>query len=259
MSIILLLITYLTGVSANSYGLSGLFNEASGSADAIFSNPAVLPPSKFAIVFGMRQNFFMSELTDFHFGVSTGTKRFGIGLGVTKMGIKDVVADYRLLAGIKFAVRGFKVGLNSRIGYLRSLEAGEDSLRRITYSMDLGLAWRIRMFNFYMSYLNFLRPSEGLLTSTEKSESELLLGTAFSIPEPVTWFLGVDIWRKKVSYRVASEMWFTKGFGIRFGILERELRLGLCLRTEDYGVDLSFGSSRELGTTYVITTHYSLK
>lgn len=255
-TLIVLLISYLSGVSAQNYGLAGLYNPSSLKSDAVFINPALLPDSRMSGVLGLRQSYFMSELTDFHFSFSTKISRVGLGLGVVKSGIKDVVSDYTFLigAGVK---RGFAgTGLNVRFKYLKNIE---DNLSRSSVSMDCGFFAKVYMFDIMLSYLNFLQPSQGFEDTGEKSESELILATSFKIPEPVTWMIGVNRTPSKTSYRIGSELWFTEGFGLRLGIMDREVRLGLALKTETYGIDVSFGSSRELGTSYVISTNYSIR
>ncbi len=254
--ITVIFISYLSGVSASSYGLGGLFNVAHGNAGAVFENPALLPETRGSFVFGVRQNYFMSELTDVHAAFSKSFKKFSFGLGVHKSGIKDVVSEYTVLTGLGYRISNLSAGLSSRIFYLRNLE--DTNLKRTALSMDLGLFYKFFIFDFSISYLNILRPSLGFITTTEKSNSEFIMATSFKIPEPVTWSAGVNWSGSSLSYRLASELWFTRGFGLRIGILERELRMGLALKAENYGVDISFGSSRELGTTYVITTHYRL-
>lgn len=252
----LLILSYLTGVTASSYGLGGLAYFSFPSSEAIFANPALLPNMRGSFALGVRQNYFMAELTDFHTSLSTSYRNLGFGFGLHKTGIKDVVSEYVFLTGLRYRISRVSLGLNTRVFYLRDLE--DSNFSRATFSMDLGLHATLSIFQFSLSYLNILKPSLGLIDRSEKSASELVFATAFKIPEPVTWLMGFDWTKGGFNYRLGSELWFTKGFGLRLGILEREIRMGLALKADKYGVDISFGSSRELGTTYVITTHYRL-
>jgi hypothetical protein len=256
MIIKLLILGYLSGVTASSYGLGGLISFSVPSSEAVFANPALLPDSRGSFALGVRQNYFMVELTDFHTALSTSYRNIGFGFGLHKTGIKDVVSEYLFLTGVRYRISRVSFGLNTRVFYLRDLE--DNNLSRAAFSMDLGLHTMLSIFQFSLSYLNVLKPSIGLIDRSEKSASELVFITAFKIPEPVTWLLGFDWTNSGFNYRLGSELWFTKGFGLRLGILEREIRMGLALKADKYGVDISFGSSRELGTSYVITTHYRL-
>ncbi|MDI6851044.1 MAG: hypothetical protein QMD82_03800 [bacterium] len=250
------LIGYLSGVSAQTYALGGLYNPSSLKSDAVFINPSMIPNSKFSGVLGIRQSYFASELTDIHFSASTKINKLGLALGILKTGIKDVYSDYTFLMGVGFKKSNCGVGINSRIKYLKNIE---DDLASSSLSLDYGLFAKVGIFNFSLMHLNFLRTSVGFYDRSEKSLDELLFFTSFNIPEPVTWVLGIDKTPEKMTYRFGTELWFTEGFGLRVAVLEREIRLGLGLKTDTYGVDISFGSSRELGTTYLISTSYTIR
>ncbi|MBP7703420.1 MAG: hypothetical protein KA126_06005 [Candidatus Hydrothermae bacterium] len=255
-TLILLSVFCLTGASSQSYSLAGLYNPFDSKSDAIFVNPALLPDSRFSGVLGLRQNYLMSDLTDFHLSVSGKFWKLRAGLGLLEGGIKDIVSDYTFLAGLGMMNSFFGAGLSTRVGYLKNIE---DNLTASSFSIDYGLCARLSIFEFTFSHLNALRPSRGFTDKSEKSESEMLFMISFQVPQSVTWMLGLDRTSSKTSYRIGSEMWFTRGFGLRIGLMDREVRLGLCLKTDTYGIDVAFGSSRELGTTVVISTNYSVR
>jgi len=255
-NIAILIVSYLSGVSAQTYALGGLYNPSSIRSDAVFINPSMIPDSKFSGVLGVRQNYFASELTDFHLSASTKISRVGLALGVLKSGIKDIYSDYTFLVGAGFKQRNWGIGVNSRVKYLKNIE---DNITTSSFSLDYGLFAKVSIFKLSLMHLNVLRPSLGFYERSEKSPDELLFFTSFNLPEPVTWMMGIERTPEKTTYRLGSELWFTEGFGLRVAVLEREIRLGLSLKTDTYGVDFSFGSSRELGTTYVISTSYTIK
>ncbi len=250
-----MILGYLSGVVANSYALAGLFNPESNRSDAIFSNPALISDNKFSGVIGVRQNYFMSELTDFHASLSTKIWRSNLALGVLKRGIKDVLSDYTFLLGSGYKTDHFGIGISGRIKYLFNLE---DNLKATSISLDYGFFARWNIFNFSFSHLNALRSSLSFDGNSGKTPSELNFQASLRLPEPASWFFGVSYDGEKVYYRIGSEVWFTEGFGIRVGIQERDIRLGLGLKTERYGIDFAFGSSRELGTTVLISTNYNI-
>jgi len=251
------LISYIISPGdAVTYSLAGLYPPQELYSEAIFINPAlVLNSGRFSTTLTFKDFYFMKDFREIAFSAGTVAKKTGIGVGITSKGIPGIYSENTYLLALAKKILDIRAGLGARI---IEIKAPEDNLNRRVFSVDYGLSYSYSVFTFSFSHLNALSPDVALVGAGEKSNPLVSAQININKPQSVNWLFGYEKNGSHEELLLGSEMWFSKGFGVRIGLRKRRIYMGLALKTPSWGINVSFGSHRELGTSYVISTFYVL-
>jgi len=255
--VLFFLISYIVSPGdAVTYSLAGLYPPQELHCEAIFINPALLLNSgRFSTTLTFKDFYFMKDFREITFSTGTVLKNTGLGAGISSKGIPGVYSENTYLLALAKEIFKIKVGLGAR---MIEIKAPEDNLTKRVFSVDYGLSYSYSIFTLSFSHLNVLSPDIAVVGSGEESNPLLSVQININKPSSVNWIYGYEKNGDREDFVIGSEMWFSKGFGVRIGLRERRIYMGLALKTPSWGINVSFGSHRELGTSYVISTFYVL-
>ncbi len=160
--------------------------------------------------------------------------------------LSDIYTEGTFITGGVFKISNISVGANLRAVY-ETLE-NENSILKGTFDFSL-------LFNHYpfmagYALFNILRPD---LTFSSGEKSKIAQRGLISLNYPSSVFFTVG-YEKNGSYEspfLSTEVWFTHGFNVVFGIQNNTVEGGIGLRGKRMGMGVRIKSHTLMGPTYI--------
>ncbi len=191
-----------------------------------------------------------SELThaslDFTYRIKSNLFLFS---GIKTRKLSDIYSENTALLGTAIKIKHFSASVNAR-GIYQNI--GE-SLFKTT--LDISGTYFRSPFILTYSIMNVLTPNLNF-KSEEKSKVSQRFLIALNYPQSVYFTFGYEKTQSSESPFISTEVWFTRGFNIVFGIENNGVEGGISLRSKNFGIGIRIKSQTIMGPTYI--TYLSL-
>ncbi len=177
-------------------------------------------------------------------------KRFGniyAYSGIKHRDLSSIYTENTFILGSAYRYRFVSMAMNLRLINLHL--TGENPLTKP--SMDISLGLKKSRFIAAFSLFNLLRPDLSISQSNIKSYTGERLLLSLNFPDNVYFTAGYEKDQDYETPFMSTEVWFTHGFNIAFGIENHTVEGAIGLRSERFGFNMRIKSHTTMGATYI--------
>ncbi len=226
---------------------------ASG-AEALYGNPAqLLSGTGLSWIQGYRMPYALPEFYQVYSGISWATVRHGIGVGIWTQGLPSLYRETHLLVDLAHRFQSWVLAFRPRLFWLQVSDPNVATVSATAWLVDWGVTWTSGAFQIGFHQENAAHGQLRVIEVTEDLPSTWEIAVRYERPIGVSWMAAIGPGGKG---RIGVESWFTSGFAVRLGVDERNLTIGMGLRSGRWEWDFSGENHRDLGTTYGVALQY---
>ncbi len=173
-------------------------------------------------------------------------RRFYIFSGLKFRNLSQIYSEGSGVVGGAVKLRNFAVSLDVR-AILQSLKNDD---RFIKSTLDASFIFKHRPFILGYCVFNILRPTLDFSQGEKSNMGERAL-FALNYPQSVFFTVGYEKEEHYETPFLSTEVWFTHGFNVVFGLENSTVEGGIGLRSANMAINIRIKSHTILGPTYI--------